>query len=176
VAGADAPSGTVTFFDNGTALGTVVVDEAGTAVLTTSALATGSQTITADYSGDAVLKGAQSGSASESVAPSGTSLVLVADPVKKKKLKSEVLTAEINPISPGGGVPGGVVTFELLTRKKKKIKTNVLGSAVASEGAATMAFKPKRVLGKVITIIYSGDTDFSASTLTAHKLSKKGRL
>jgi Bacterial Ig-like domain (group 3) len=177
VAAAEAPSGTVAFFDDGRALGTVAVDGSGKAVLTTSALATGAQTLTADFSGNAVLKGAQSGSAPESIAQSGTSLVLVADPVKKKKkLKSEGLTAEINPISPGGGVPGGVVTFELLTKKKKKIKTKVLGSAIAGDGAATMAFKPKKVLGKVITIIYSGDTDFTASTFTAHKLSKKGHL
>ena len=31
-----------------------------------------------------------------------------------------------------------------------------------------------KVLGKAITIIYSGDANFEASTLAAPKLSKKG--
>ena len=91
-------------------------------------------------------------------------------------MKSEVLTAEIEPTSPGGGVPTGIVTFELLTKKRKKIKTKVLGTAAVSGGDATLTVKPKLVLSKVITIIYSGDPDFRASTLTAPKLSKKGLL
>ena len=51
-----------------------------------------------------------------------------------------------------------------------------MGRAAVSGGDATMTFEPKLVLSKVITIVYSGDTDFKASTLTAPKLSKKGLL
>ena len=121
VAAAGTPSGTVTFLDDGTTLATVALDGSGTATLTTSALAVGSHSITATYSGDAGFAGAQSGPASESVGQAGTTVVLVPHPVlKKKKVKSEILTAEIEPTSPGGGVPTGTVTFELLTKKKKK--------------------------------------------------------
>jgi Bacterial Ig-like domain (group 3) len=177
VTAAGAPGGTVTFLDSGTALATVALDDRGTAVLTTSTLATGSNSITAIYNGDAELKGAQSQSAPESVAPSRTSIVLVPLPMtKKKKVKSEVLTAKITPISPGGGVPTGVVTFELLTKKKKKVTTKVLGTAATSGGDATLTLKPRLVLSKVITITYSGDSSFTASTLTGQKLSKKGLL
>ncbi len=91
-------------------------------------------------------------------------------------MKSEVLTAEIEPASPGGGIPTGIVTFELLTKKRKKIKTKIVGRAAANGGDATLTVRPKLVLRKVITIVYSGDTDFRASTLTAHKLSKKGLI
>jgi len=49
-----APSGTVTFYDGPTELGTVTLDSSGKAVLVTSALSVGSHDIFALYSGDAV--------------------------------------------------------------------------------------------------------------------------
>ena len=152
-------------------------DSSGSAVLTTSALAAGSHSVTATFSGDASLPAATSAAASELVSRSGTSVVLVPEPVlKKKKIKSEILTAEIEPISPGGGVPTGTVIFELLTKKKKKTVTKTLGTAVVNNGAGTVTLKPNKVLGKAITIVYSGDANFEASMLAAPKLSKKGLL
>jgi hypothetical protein len=75
---------------------------------------------------------------------------------KKHKLRSLTLTAEIEPVAPGGGVPTGTVTFELLQNKKpKEIGTISLGAATA-----TLPIKTKRMLKKSITIIYSGNTDF----------------
>ena len=146
-------------------------------MLTTSDLAAGSHSVTATYSGDANLPGATSGSAIESVSQSGTTVVLVPVPVlKKKKIKSEILTAQIEPISPGGGVPTGTVIFELLTKKKKKTMTKTLGTAAVTDGAGTLMLKPTKVLGKAITIVYSGDANFEASTLAAPKLSKNGLL
>jgi large repetitive protein len=129
---------------------------------------------TNSYSGAPNFSGAQSGPASESVARASTAVVLVPHPVlKKKKLVTVGLTAEIQPQSPGGGTPTGTVAFELVTKKKKKTKTKVLGTAPLSDGQATLSFKSKRVLNTVITIIYSGDTDFHASTLTSPKLTQK---
>jgi hypothetical protein len=69
-----------------------------------------------------------------------------------------------------------MVTFELLTKKRKKIHTKIIGTAAVSGGDATLTFKSKLVLSKVITIVYSGDTNFEASTLTAPKLPKNGLL
>ena len=120
---------------------------------------------------------ATSGAASESVSQSGTTVVLVPDPVrKKKKIKSEILTAQIEPISPGAGAPTGTVIFELITKKKKKTVTKTLGTAAVNDGAGTLTLKPTKVLGKAITIVYSGDANFAASMLAAPKLSKKGML
>ena len=95
---------------------------------------------------------------------------------KKKKIKSEILTARIEPISPCGGKPTGTVIFELLTKKKKKTVTKTLGTAAVNDGAGTLTLKPTKVLGKAITIVYSGDANFEASMLAAPKLSKKGLL
>ena len=176
VAGAATPIGSVTFLDGGTPLATIALDSSGKATLTLPAPAFGNHSITATYSGYAALAGAQSEPVSTSVGQSGTTVVLVPHPVlKKKKVVSEVLTAEIEPTFPGSGVPTGMVTFELLIKKKKKITAKVLGSA-AVNGDGTLTVKPKLVLSKVITIVYTGDTDFKASMLTAPKLSKKGLL
>ncbi len=112
VSAAVPAAGTVTFFDGATALATVPLDSSGRAALTTSVLAVGSHSITATYNGTADFFGVQSGSASVSVAQAGTEVVLVPQPVfKKKQLVSVNLTAEIEPLAPGGGVPerrGGV--------------------------------------------------------------------
>ena len=127
---AGTPSGTVTFSDGTTPLATVPLDGSGTATFTTSALSFGSHSITATYSGDADFLGVQSAPYSETVAQTGTEVVVVQTSVfKKKKLMSVRLTAEIKPLAPGGGVPTGEVTFELVTTTKKKVKVTTLGTA-----------------------------------------------
>jgi hypothetical protein len=171
---APTAAGTVTFSDGGTPLATVSLDGSGTATLTTSGLALGSQSITATYSGDADFLGGQSGSASESVARASTAIVLAPQPVfQKKSLKSVGLTAEIAPIAPGGGVPTGAVTFELVKKTRKKTKVTTLGTVPLSGGDATLTVKPHKVLKKSLTIIYDGDTNHLASTLTPTTLTKK---
>jgi hypothetical protein len=172
---AGAPTGTVTFFDGATALATVPLDSSGTAALTTSVLAVGSHSITATFNGTADFLGVESGSASESVAQAGTEVVLVPQPVfKKKHLVSVNLTAEIVPLAPGGGGPTGMVAFELLTRKGKKIKIHTFGEMSVKGGQATLTVKASRVLDQSITIVYGGDTDFLTSTATSPKLTQKG--
>ena len=171
--GADAgtPSGTVTFSDGTTRLATVPLDGSGTATFTTSALSLGSHSITATYSGDADFLGVQSAPYSETVAQTGTEVVVVENSVfKKKKLMSVRLTAEIKPLAPGGGVPTGEVTFELVTTTKKKVKVTTLGTAAVSGGEATLTLKANKVPQKGITIVYSGDANDKASTVTTPKL------
>ena len=58
-------------------------------------------------------------------------------------------------------------------KHRKKIKVKTLGTAALSGGSATLTFKPKKVLQKTITIVYSGDADFRASTMTTPKLTRK---
>ncbi len=171
VAGAGVPSGIVTFFDvSATSLATVPLDGLGKATLTAMGSAVGF-TITATYSGDADFLGAQSGSTSESVSQAATEIVLVPQPVlRKKRVVSLGLTAEVVPVPPGGGVPTGMVTFEFLVKHGKKLQVKKLGTAAPSGAEATLTVKPKAVVNKPITIIYSGDPDYRASTLTPSKL------
>jgi hypothetical protein len=158
---AGTPTGTVTFSDDGTPLGAVTISGSGTATLTTSSLPLGSQSITATYSGDADFLGGQSGATSVPVAQARTQVVLMPQPVfKKKKVVSLTLTAEIEPVAPGGGIPTGAVTFELVKQTKKKSKVTTLGTVMLSSGDATLSVKPNKVLKKPITISYNGDTDY----------------
>lgn len=69
------PTGTVTFFDGGTAIGTATL-VAGTATLTTSSLTVGSHSITARYSGDGANAASTSAALIQSVGVPTSSLKL----------------------------------------------------------------------------------------------------
>ena len=124
---ADAtPAGTVTFLDGGTPLGTVALNGSGQATLVVTTLSVGAHSITASFGGDANLLGVQSTATSESVTQAVQQIVLVPKPVfsKKKQVTSVGLEAEIEPVVPGGGVPTGTVTFEIVKTVKKEEKDN----------------------------------------------------
>jgi hypothetical protein len=159
-------AGTVTFSDNGATIGVVPLNSAGTATLTTTSLALGSNAIVAAYSGTPDFAAGQSAPASVSVAPAATEVVLVPRPVfnKRKKLVALGLTAEIVPIAPGAGVPTGTVTFEMMMKHRKKTIVKTIGVAAVADGQATLALKLKQVLKQPITIIYSGDASDRTST------------
>ncbi len=174
---AGTPSGTVTFLlDGQTPLATVPLDGSGTAMLSTSNLSLGSHTITATYSGDPNFLAGPSGSASESVGKARAGIVLVPHPTfKKKKIVSVGLTAELEPVSPSGVTPvGGTVTFEVIKKSKKKTKVTTLGTAGVSGGNATITVKARNVLKKPITIVYSGDSEFSGGAATPPTLTQAG--
>ncbi len=75
-------------------------------------------------------------------------------------------------MAPGGGVPTGTVTFEFVKKQGKKVKVTKLGTAELSGGAATLTFKPTKVLNQPLLIVYSGDRDFLASTMSPPRLTK----
>jgi hypothetical protein len=160
------PTGTVTFYDGGTVLGTAPLNGSGTAELTTTRLTPDEYSISASYSGDPHFLGASSGASTVTVARAATRIVLTPRGVhKKKKLVSVDLRAEIQPTAPGAGVPTGIVTFE-----GTKAKQKLLGTAVVSGGSAALSIKPDRVQKQVVTIIYSGDADFLSSTESTPRL------
>ena len=139
--GGGATSGTVTFFDGGTTLGTVALDGSSTATLTTSALDIGAQSITASYGGNADFVAATSAASPVSVAKAGSQVVLVPQAgLKKKKVTSLSLEAKIEAVAPGGGVPTGTVTFEVKKNKKKEI---ILGTVGLSGGERRWRSSPR---------------------------------
>ncbi len=162
------PGGTVTFSDDGTPMVTVSLDGSGKATLTTSALPLGADAITATYNGSADFLGGPSASTSESVGQASTQVVLALQSVSgtKKKATSVGLKAEIEPIAPGGGVPTGDVTFELVKKTRKKTKVTTLGTLPLSGGVATLSVKANKVRNKPITIVYSGGANDKATTVT----------
>ena len=176
VAAGAPPAGTVTFLDSGTPLGTAALNGSGQATLVVTTLSVGAHSITASFGGTANSLGVQSNATSESVTKAGTQIVLVPKPVfsKKKRVTSVGLEAEIEPVVPGGGVPTGEVTFEIVKTVKKKRKTTTLGTTAVSGGAATLTLKAKSMLNMPIKIVYSGDTDFTSSTASPPALTQSG--
>ena len=148
------PSGTVTFNDGTTLLGTGTLS-AGKATFTTSALALGSHPITASYGGDANF-----------TVSTSTTLTQIVKPVS-----STTVASSLNPSTYGQGVtftatvtatsgtPTGTVTF--------KNGTATLGTGTLSAGKAAFTTSTLTVGTHSITAVYSGDANFAGSTSPA---------
>jgi hypothetical protein len=78
------PTGQVTFSDGSTALGTVPLNSSGVATLSTTKLATGSHSITAQYGGDTNFTGSKSSALNQAVTqPTQPTYTLAANPTKQ---------------------------------------------------------------------------------------------
>ncbi|WP_194457828.1 Ig-like domain repeat protein [Bradyrhizobium sp. CCBAU 53421] len=93
------PSGTVTFRDGGSVLGTVTLSGAGVAALTTAALTLGSHTITASYGGSAIF-------AASSAQPVIQAVNTPADSLKLRAI--QVLAAPVVAQNSGQAISGAV--------------------------------------------------------------------
>ena len=58
------------------------------------------------------------------------------------------------------------MTFELLTKSKKKVKVTALGGGAVIDGDATSTLMANKALHTAITVVYSGDANDEASTRT----------
>jgi hypothetical protein len=154
VAGA-APTGTVTFADNGTSLGAVVLDASGAATLVVSTLTAGDHALTAAYSGDGG-NDPSNGQLTQVVkAVSTTTVAASANPSVAGK--PVTLTATV-----GGNGPTGTVTFTE--------SGATLGSATITGGAGKLVVSSWAAGTHAVTATYSGDTHNvgSTGTLTQH--------
>ncbi|MGW2376647.1 Ig-like domain repeat protein [Kitasatospora sp. NPDC001683] len=104
------PTGTVSFFDSATLLGTATV-VAGVATFTTSAFTVGSHALTAVYSGDTDFNGSTSPVDTQTVTKANTTTTLTATPNPSVFGQPVSLTATVSVVAPGGGIPTGTVTF-----------------------------------------------------------------
>jgi Bacterial Ig-like domain (group 3)/FG-GAP-like repeat len=157
--GAGVPTGTVTFLDGTTVLGTVPVGAGGKATLTTSFSTTGRHTIKAVYNGDGNFT-ASSGSLTEQVrtpvalAPTTTALVASANLIWVGQ--TVTFTASVSGAA-GTGTPTGTVTFFVGNVAVATVKVNASGKAsLTGRLSAAGQF--------TITAVYSGDSNFAASS------------
>jgi hypothetical protein len=134
--GGVAPTGTVTFYNNGTSIGTGTI-VAGVATITTSTLPAGTDPITATYAGDANYAIVTSGPVQQVVNTAGTAATLAAGPNPATFGTPVTLTEAITPIN--GVCPAGPATF---LNNGTVIGTGVLtltnGSCVASITNSTL--------------------------------------
>ena len=149
-------TGTVTFLDGATSLGTVNVSN-NLAQFSVPTLSLGSHTLTAQYSGDTKFAGSTSAPITETVNPSVTTTTVSPNINPSNLGQSIVITAVVVP-SAGGTVTGTATFLD---------GTSSLGTAAVSSNTAQLSLSSLSVGAHSITAKYSGDGNFTASTSTA---------
>ena len=154
------PTGTVTFFDGSTNLGSVTLTS-GTATLSIASLAVGSNSITAEYSGDSSFITSTSSAVTQTVNQASTTTALTSSTNPSVFGQSVTFTATVAAVSPGAGTATGTVSFF--------DGTTLLGNATLSSGSATLSNSSLSVGGNFsITAVYNAeDTNFLTSTSSA---------
>jgi len=157
--GAGTPTGTVTFMDGNTVLGTTAVGAGGKAIFATSFSAAGSHTITAVYSGDSNFVGSSqtvTEQVSAPVAPTPTTTALIASANPAWVGQTVTFTATVSG-APGTVTPTGTITFMVGNVVVARVRLNAGGQA-----SLTGFFS---VVGQfTIRAVYSGDSNFAASS------------
>ena len=160
--GAGSPSGTVSFFDGASLLGSSPLSS-GTATFSTSALAAGTHSITAAYSGDTDFTASTSATLSQVVNAAATSVTLTAAPDPGVYLDPETLTATVSP----SAATGTVQFFDGLVS---------LGTSPVSGGVATLITSSLSVDVHSLTAVYSGDGDHAGATSNAVSLEIQAKI
>ena len=154
--GAGTPTGTVTFSDDGTLLGTGSLDANGNATFSTDTLATGTHTITVSYTGDADFT-ATSGSVTQTVNQDATTMAVSASANPSVYSQPVTFTANVAATPPGAGTPAGTVTFS--------DDGTLLGTVnLDDNGNATFSITTLTLGTHTITASYAGDADFTATS------------
>jgi hypothetical protein len=154
------PQGSVTFKAGDTVLGTVTLDATGGATWSTSALGVGSHALSAEYSGSAHFTASLAEGVSQQVKRGATATRLSASPNPSTVERTVTLSAEVSPVAPATGTPGGQVTF--------KDGETVLGSGVLdASGRATFTTAALASGGHALSAEYAGDERFEGSASPA---------
>jgi hypothetical protein len=159
--GTAAPTGPVNFFDGATQIGSgTLKGNPGEATFTTSALAVGAHSITAQYPGDLYLSASSSPTVAQAVNLAQTSTSVAALPSPGIAGGLETITATVQ-VTAGVSTPSGTVTFTTGTTQ--------LGSAPLNRGKA--AITPALPPGShQIVATYSGDMNDAGSASAALSL------
>ena len=149
-------TGTITFYDGSTSLGAASLNN-GTALLSTSALAAGTHSITAAYSGDPNDNASTSSALTQIVNNLiGTTTSLTSSPNPSLRRQNVTFTANVVPAL-GTSMPTGNVTF-------LDGSTAIGSAALNGNGVATLNYSGLSVGTHSITAKYSGDPNYAGST------------
>jgi hypothetical protein len=152
-------TGTVTFFDGSTAIGSRTLSK-GVATFLSSSLATGSHSITATYTGDSNYSGSFA-TLSQTTVKAVPTIAVSSSPNPSALGQVVTFTA---PVGPSGAT--GTVTF--------LDGTTVLGSGILSAGVATFSTSSLSLGSHSITANYAGDSNYNgrASATLSQTVSK----
>ena len=144
-----AATGTVTFFDSGTSIGTGALS-GGTATLSISTLLVGPHEIVASYGGDSNYSSSQSSTTTQTVT-NPTTLALASSPNPSTYCSSVTFTATVSP----SAATGTVTFFNAGTS---------IGSGTLSGGTATLSISTLLVGPNEIVASYPGNSNYNDST------------
>lgn len=154
---AASPTGSVTFRDGATVLGTVPLSGTG-ANFTTSALGVGTHSITAQYAGDAQNTPATSPVLAQSVGRAATVLTVIAPPSIHYGESANVVAVIAPQFSGAGTPPAGTVTVTAGAGS---------GSCTFTLPVANCLLTPLGAVGPLtVSATYSGDANYTGSVGT----------
>ncbi|SEF64823.1 parallel beta-helix repeat (two copies) [Bryocella elongata] len=151
----NTPTGTVTFLDGTTALGTMTLDASAKASVSTSSLTVGSHSITVTYPGDFNFDASTSAVFTQVITgyPTATTLVQVS-PNPAQALQNVTFSASV---TSQFGNPSGTISFYAGSTLLGSAATNAGGTASMTAGSLTPG-------SYNITAVYSPTTEFASST------------
>ncbi|MGA2590178.1 MAG: Ig-like domain repeat protein [Bryobacteraceae bacterium] len=147
------PTGTVTFKNGGTTLGTASLGSKASTTLTSTTLGAGNYTITASYNGDTASATSTSTGMSQVVSQATTTTVLVASVNPSSLGESVTFTAIVMSVTT---VPTGTVTFTG--------NGTVLGTATLVNGSAKLAVTTLLHGSTTVTATYGASANVAGST------------
>jgi hypothetical protein len=150
------PSGTVTFTDGGTNLGSGPVDGTGKATLSVSNLAVGPRSLQASFAGGVTYAASASAAATQNVNKAGTTLTLTPSANPASAGQAVTFTATVAAVAPGAGVPTGSVAY---SDGATPLATVPLVAGVASFSTSALTAGSHSITGN-----YLGDAGFNASS------------
>ena len=169
VGGAAPTSGTVTFKDGGSLLGTVTLSGTNVATYSSATFTVATHSITATYSGSANDAGSTGTLASYVVKAAATSTAVSGLPSPSSFGQAVTFTATVTASSPSAAtVTSGTVTF--------KDGTTTLGTGAVTNGVATFTTSTLTSATHSITAVYAVTPNFAASTspIFAHVVAQAG--
>jgi hypothetical protein len=153
--GSGTPTGSVTFMDGSTSLGTGALS-GGTATFSIASFAVESHAITAVYSDDANFLTSTSGILTQTIKQAATTSSVTSSANPSVSGQAVTFTATIIPVAPGGGTPTGTVNFD--------DGSTVLATVTLTNGSASFTTSSLSVGTHSIKVVYGSDANFKAST------------
>lgn len=160
--GINVPTGTVTFLDGATILGTGALDGTGAATFQTMALTGGSHNITAMYGGDTLYLTSSSIAVVIDVTTPGTTPTTTAlgSDTSSSVLGNTITFTATVAHATGAIAPTGTVTFD-------DGATFIGATTIDTQGVAALKISALPVGSHSVTAVYGGDATYAASTSSA---------
>ena len=157
---AAAPTGSVTFFDNGTTLNASQLNN-GATTTTGTVPTTATHSISATYAGDANYNSVSTTAGASTSGTISTSLALTGSASTVTTGQNITFTATLTPSATGPAVPSGSVTF--FDNSTQIGTANLINGTTATFATSTLS----PTVNHSITAMYLGDGYYSASTSNA---------